>query len=340
MKLISFATKLLHFFPAEISHHIALNGLNLLYRLGLLKFLVDKNNGSRVETKDMEQIRRVIPSIKNRIGIAAGLDKNGEYIDCLGFLGIGFIEVGTVTPRPQSGNLKPRLFRNTDDNSILNRLGFNNKGVEKLVIKLRKRKSKVIVGVSVGKNFDTPNYLAYKDYSECIEKVYEFSDYLAINISSPNTKDLRELSSRSYLDSLLSRLKEVQMRLSSEHGYKPLFLKISPDESSDTLKEICESILANDIDGIICTNTTTNHNNDNGEGGISGTPLMDRSTEVLCLVRDIIGEKIPLIASGGVMSASDFNKKIESGASLVQIYTGFIFKGPKLIKDILERGTF
>ena len=144
MKLISFATKLLHFFPAEISHHIALNGLNLLYRLGLLKFLVDKNNGYTVETKDMEQIRRVIPSIKNRIGIAAGLDKNGEYIDCLGFLGIGFIEVGTVTPRPQSGNLKPRLFRNTDDNSILNRLGFNNKGVEKLVIKLRKRNAQLL----------------------------------------------------------------------------------------------------------------------------------------------------------------------------------------------------
>ncbi len=272
----------------------------------------------------------------NMVGIAAGLDKNGDYIDCLASLGIGFIEVGTVTPKAQEGNPKPRIFRNKKEKALLNRLGFNNKGVNYLVEKLKKRQSKVILGSSIGKNFDTPNDKAYEDYIYCLEKVYEFSDYIAVNVSSPNTKELRKLSSKDFFDFLLKELKDSRTKLCSKFGYRPIFIKISPDETQENLKLICQSIVSNQMDGIICSNTTVNHDEKYGSGGLSGSPLRTLSNENLTFVRSEVGEKFPIIASGGVMSVEDYQEKLHLGADLVQIYTGFIYEGPKLIQDIIK----
>ena len=271
-----------------------------------------------------------------KVGIAAGLDKNGDYIDCLAALGISFIEVGTVTPKPQNGNPKPRIFRNVKDKSLLNRLGFNNKGVDYLVERLKKRNTSIFVGSSIGKNFDTPNDKASDDYIYCLKRVYEFSDYIAINISSPNTKNLRELSTEENLNFLLNKIKTEHNILSSLHGYKPIFVKISPDETFKNLKSICESILLNNIDGIICSNTTVDHDHENGLGGLSGAPLKNKSNSSLENIKNLVGDKLPIIASGGVMTSADYLEKLDKGANLVQIYTGFIFEGPKLIKDILN----
>ena len=332
MIIISIFTKFLHYLPGELSHFIALQSLKLLYTSGLIKLF-------NISTKKYNFTDRDIRNRTNMVGIAAGLDKNGEYIDCLASLGLGFIEVGTVTPKPQQGNPKPRIFRNTEEKSLLNRLGFNNKGVDYLVEKLKKRKSEIIVGSSIGKNFDTPNEIAHEDYIHCLEKVYEFSDYVAVNISSPNTKDLRELSSRDFFDFLLKKLKESHKELSKRFGYIPIFIKISPDESQENLKLICKSIVSNEMDGIISSNTTTNHDEKNGIGGLSGTPLKMLSNKNLISVRNEVGEDFPIIASGGVMSSGDYQEKIKLGANLVQVYTGFIFEGPKLIQDIINRSS-
>ena len=331
MYLLTFITKLFHFLPEEIAHRFALSGLKLMYSIGVLQILLGK---TPTETEILDNFfgRGIY---KNRLGIAAGLDKDGEYIDCLSALGVGFIEVGTVTPLQQQGNPKPRLFRNKIDKSLLNRLGFNNKGVEALVKNLEKRKSTVPIGVSIGKNFDTPNEAAYKDYLFCMEKVYKYSSYIAINISSPNTKGLRELSNDKFLSDLLKILKDKQNELSESFEYVPIFVKLSPDEEPEDLEQICKSILDYKIDGIIVSNTTIIHNDKNGYGGLSGSPLKNKANEKLSFIKKIVGNKMPIIASGGVMSASDFLEKIDAGADLVQIYTGFIFEGPKLIQDIL-----
>ena len=332
MYLLSITTKLFHFLPEEISHRLALNGLKILHSIGLLNLLLEKGPNAKQICKSPNDVR----TYQNKLGIAAGLDKDGEYIDCLSSLGIGFIEVGTVTPKPQYGNAKPRLFRNRKDKSLLNRLGFNNNGVISLVENLKERKSNIPIGVSIGKNFDTPNEQAYEDYLYCIEKVYQYSNYIAINISSPNTKELRNLSSKEFLKDLLLKIKEKQDLLSKSFDYVPIFLKISPDESQKDLEEICSCIMESKIDGIITSNTSVNHKNKNGYGGLSGSPLKYRATENLKFIKNIVGNKIPIIASGGVMSVADYQEKINAGADLVQVYTGFIFEGPKLIQDILK----
>ncbi len=309
----------------------------MAFNTGILQFLVS-NKKNLVSTELSNESYKNLTKIKNlrsRLGIAAGLDKDGEYIDCLAALE-WIYEVGTVTPRPQPGNDKPRIFRNVKEKSILNRLGFNNKGVDALVARLKKKKSDVPVGVSIGKNFDTPIEKAQDDYLICMEKVYRYSDYLAINISSPNTENLRDLSGQDYLNNLLAELKKLQKKLSQNYEYRPLYLKISPDESIEALENICKSILDNNLDGIICSNTTIHHNDQNGKGGLSGSPLFKKSTECLKRVKEIVGEEIPIIASGGVMSAKDFQEKLSSGANLVQIYTGFIFEGPELVQNILN----
>ena len=330
MRIITFFTKVLHYLPGEISHHIALQGLKMLYLLGLFRvFQLDNKLYSSVKQRD-------ITKMSDEVGIAAGLDKNGDYIDCLAALGISFIEVGTVTPRPQKGNPKPRIFRNVNDKSLLNRLGFNNKGVDYLVNRLKKRQTSIFVGVSIGKNFDTPNDKASDDYIYCLKRVYEFSDYIAINISSPNTESLRDLSSEENLNCLLQKIKDEHKLLSSFYGHKPIFVKISPDESLKNLKSICESILLNNIDGIICSNTTIDHDNENGLGGLSGAPLKTKSNAALEKIKLLVGDRLTIMASGGVMTPSDYLEKLDKGANLVQIYTGFIFEGPKLIKDILN----
>ena len=331
MHLFTLITKIFHFLPEEIAHRFALSGLRIVYASGLLKVLLGKKFQDS-ETLDNSLDKK---GYKNKLGIAAGLDKDGEYIDCLSALGIGFIEVGTVTPFQQYGNPKPRLFRNKADKSLLNRLGFNNKGVEALVENLKKRKSTIPIGVSIGKNFDTPNEEAYKDYLFCMEKVYEYSSYIAINISSPNTKGLRELSNDEFLRDLLVIIKDKQNKLSESFEYVPIYIKISPDEEPEDLEKICKSITYHEIDGIIVSNTTVIHNDKNGYGGISGSPLKNKADEKLSFIKKIVGDKILIIASGGVMSASDYLEKIDCGADLVQIYTGFIFEGPKLIHEIL-----
>ena len=275
--------------------------------------------------------------VANDLGLAAGLDKNGDYIDSLAALGFGFLEIGTVTPKAQPGNRKPRLFRIKSAKALINKMGFNNKGVDYLASKLRRKKTKIPIGVSIGKNFDTPNELAHKDYIFCLDRIYEFADYLAINISSPNTKGLRDLETEKELDSLLARIKRRQIYLADNHGYKPLFLKISPDNNEESLKNICEAIKNNSIDGLICSNTTTDHNYLSGSGGLSGKPLMKLSTKALSLSRKFLGDGFPIIASGGVMSVKDYEEKLEYGADLVQIYTGFIYQGPQLIDEILNK---
>ena len=335
MKILSFFTRLLHFFPEEFSHSLALRSLKILYLIGLLGLLAPKPKYKESLNQEIKK-DDFVSYFKNKVGFAAGLDKNGDYIDCLGALGVAFIEVGTITPKPQNGNPSPRLFRNKKEQSLLNRLGFNNKGADYLVKRLKHRKSNVIVGTSIGKNFDTPNEKAFEDYLLCLEKVYEHTDYVAVNISSPNTENLRELSNKEYLGTLLSKIKSKQEDLSSLHGYKPVFIKISPDEQLENLREICTSILNYKLDGIICSNTTAEHDDKNGYGGLSGKPLKKKATQRLMEIKNIVQDRVPIIASGGVMSVSDHKEKIDAGADLVQIYTGFIFEGPELVHELVN----
>jgi len=327
LNLLTLLTKAFHFLPSELSHSLALTGLKLITTLG---FRINKS-------EDLNDLRILDFHFKNTLGLAAGLDKNGDYLDTLAKLGFGFLEIGTVTPKPQYGNKKPRLFRDTPSKAIINRMGFNNKGVDHLVRKLEKRKTDIPIGVSIGKNFDTPNSLAAKDYIYCLDKVFKLADYIAINISSPNTENLRSFEIKQELEDLIKPLKERQLELTKEHGYKPLFLKISPDNDEKGLEDICETLLRFSIDGLICTNTSINHSHFSGSGGLSGKPLMKLSTDTLKKARNFLGDEFPIIASGGVMSKEDYLKKIEAGANLVQIYTGFIYEGPQLIEDIINK---
>ena len=272
---------------------------------------------------------------QNRLGLAAGMDKNADHIDSLSYLGFGFLELGTLTPRAQPGNIKPRLFRLRDEKSLINNMGFNNKGIEHAVLRIKNSKSKAVIGLSIGKNQDTPLRKALEDYLFCLEKAYPVCDYVAVNISSPNTKDLRKLESEEYFSSLITTLKKRQEAYSKELGYKPIVLKLSPDLQDRDLEIICKEILDKDIDGIISTNTTISHNY-NYQGGLSGEQLFEISNRSLTSFRSFLGSSFPIIASGGVMSRHHFEKKLELGADLVQVYTGMIYKGPALVKDILN----
>ena len=282
-----------------------------------------------------DNIRILGLDFPNRLGLAAGMDKNADYIDSLSYLGLGFLELGTLTPRAQSGNIKPRLFRLRDEKSLINNMGFNNKGIEHAVLRIKNSNSKALIGLSIGKNQDTPLRKALEDYLFCLEKAYPVCDYVAVNISSPNTKDLRKLESEEYFSSLITNLKKQQEAYSKELGYKPIVLKLSPDLQDRDLEIICKEILDKDIDGIICTNTTISHNY-NYQGGLSGEQLFEISNRSLTSFRSFLGSSFPIIASGGVMSRHHFEKKLELGADLVQVYTGMIYKGPVLVKDILN----
>ena len=271
----------------------------------------------------------------NRLGLAAGMDKNADYVDPLSYLGFGFLELGTLTPRAQTGNLKPRLFRLAKERSLINRMGFNNKGIDYAVKKIKNSNSKAVIGLSIGKNFDTPLDKAVEDYLFCLERAYPVCDYIAVNISSPNTKDLRKLESEKYFSNLISSLKKQQKLFSKDFGYKPIILKLSPDLQERELENICKEILDKDIDAIICSNTTIAHNYSQ-TGGLSGEGLFEISNRSLISFRIFLGSSFPIIGSGGVMSRHHFEKKLELGADLVQVYTGMIYKGPALIKDILN----
>jgi dihydroorotate dehydrogenase len=276
----------------------------------------------------------------NPIGLAAGLDKNGAHLDALAQLGFGFIEVGTVTPRPQAGNPRPRMFRIPQARSIINRMGFNNLGVDRLVRNVTAARYRGILGVNIGKNADTPIERAALDYLTCMRKVYPLASYLTVNVSSPNTKNLRQLQQADELDGLLRQLKAEQSKLAQEHGrYVPVALKIAPDLASEHLRAIADLLLTHRMDALVATNTTVSRDGveglPNGQepGGLSGAPLTDRANHVVHEMAKYLHGQIPIIAVGGIMSGTDAADRIASGASLVQLYTGLVYAGPRLVAD-------
>ncbi|GKK05617.1 quinone-dependent dihydroorotate dehydrogenase [Klebsiella variicola] len=281
-------------------------------------------------------------TFKNPLGLAAGLDKNGECIDALGAMGFGSIEIGTVTPRPQPGNDKPRIFRLVDAEGLINRMGFNNHGVDNLVENVIKAHFDGVLGINIGKNKDTPVEHGKDDYLICMEKVYPYAGYIAINISSPNTPGLRTLQYGEALDDLLSGIKNKQLELQQKHQkYVPVAVKIAPDLLPEELIQVADSLVRHNIDGVIATNTTLDRSLVQGmkhcdeTGGLSGRPLQLKSTEIIRMLSAELNGRLPIIGVGGIDSVIAAREKIAAGASLVQIYSGFIFKGPPLIKEIV-----
>lgn len=278
------------------------------------------------------------------VGLAAGLDKNADYVDALSSLGFGFIEVGTLTPRPQPGNPKPRMFRLKSDEAIINRLGFNNKGIEHALENIAKLHNRGVLGINIGKNFDTPVERANQDYIHCLRASYPIADYITVNISSPNTPGLRNLQFGDEFNSLLDALKQEQARLQGEHSkYTPIAVKLAPDMTQEQIASCCESLLSRELDGVIATNTTldrslvASHPHAQEAGGLSGSPLTAKSCEVLRCIKAEVGERMPIIGVGGIMSAQDAQDRLDAGADLLQLYTGFIYHGPPLIEQILTR---
>jgi len=277
----------------------------------------------------------------NAVGLAAGLDKNGAYIDGLAALGFGFIEVGTVTPRPQPGNPKPRLFRVKEAEGIINRFGFNNLGVDQLIENVGNASFKGVLGINIGKNFDTPNERAVDDYLACMRKVYAYASYITVNISSPNTKNLRQLQQKDTLAALLETLKAEQAILSDRHGrYVPIALKIAPDLEESQVVEIADLLRQYRFDAVIATNTTLARDSVKGlpnadeTGGLSGAPVRDKSTVVIQQLSKQLAGELPIIGVGGILNGADAVEKIAAGASLVQVYSGLIYRGPALVGDI------
>lgn len=330
--MYEFIRKILFKLDAETSHELTLDLLGAAQRLGLIKFFAPK-----VASKPVELLGLSFP---NPVGLAAGLDKNGDYIDALGNLGFGFIEIGTITPRPQAGNPKPRLFRLAEHQAIINRMGFNNKGVDHLVAQVKKSKYKGVLGINIGKNFDTAVEDADNDYKICLEKVYAHADYVTVNISSPNTPGLRNLQFGDSLKSLLSTLKTTQNRLAEEQGkYVPILVKIAPDMDQDETKLVAAALLESNMDGVIATNTTlereavAGHKHAEEAGGLSGRPVQAGSTRVINWLKAELDEKMPIIGVGGIIDGPSAAEKSKSGADLVQVYSGFIYRGPKLISE-------
>ena len=328
---MKFLFLILRLFSPEVAHSISLNGLKVVYNFGLISFFASKN--IHLDSYTLKNL-----TFTNRLGIAAGLDKNGDFIDSLGALGFGFIEVGTVTPLAQKGNPKPRIFRVFKENAIINRLGFNNKGVDYLVKKLKSRKYKGVVGVNIGANKESKGDKRIADYVECFKKVYVLSDYITINISSPNTPDLRDLHSK---ENIYNLLKSLDSQRQSFDTKKPVFLKISPDESPETLQIIIDAVKEFNIAGLILSNTTIDKSllQDksfiNEPGGLSGEPLFNKSTQLIHSIKQI-DPSIPIIGVGGVTDKAGYIKKLDAGADLIQIYTGFILKGPDIISELLD----
>ncbi len=333
-----FLKKILFLFDAEFAHNIVVRSIQLIFLIKPLKWLIKKNY-----TVSDSRLNREVFGLKfrNPVGLAAGFDKNANYIEEFKNFGFGFIEIGTVTPLPQEGNLKPRLFRLIGDNAILNRMGFNNDGIEAVISRLRRLKNnKVIIGGNIGKNKDTLNENAKKDYEICFQKLFPYVDYFVVNVSSPNTPNLRELQQKEPLRELLLSIQSLN---NNNFKKKPILLKISPDLNQNQIDEIIEIVKLTKLDGIIATNTTIKRDNLNlckekvklkGNGGISGIPLKDRSTQVIKYIYKKSNGSIPIIGVGGIHSEKDALEKLEAGASLVQIYTGFIYEGPSLIKKI------
>lgn len=330
--MYSLLRPLLFSLQAETSHNLSLSLLNKaekLHALGLLSVKVPDNPVTVMGLR-----------FPNPVGLAAGLDKNGDYFNALGALGFGFVEIGTITPKPQPGNDKPRLFRLPQAQAIINRMGFNNKGVDHLVEQVKQRRYQGVLGINIGKNASTPVENAVDDYVICMQKVYAHADYITVNISSPNTQGLRSLQFGDALQKLLSQLKETQASLQSLHGrYVPFAVKIAPDMSLEETEQVANILLANNIDAVIATNTTLSREGVEGlmhateTGGLSGLPVKQKSTLMIKNLKSILGDKMPIIGVGGISDADSAAEKIQAGASLVQIYTGFIYKGPQLIAE-------
>ena len=327
--LYSLARPLLFSLAPERAHELTLSLLKSAHTFGMMQ--------QRVDAKPVTCMGIQFP---NPVGLAAGLDKNGAYIDALAALGFGFIEIGTITPRPQAGNPHPRLFRLPQAKAIINRMGFNNDGVDQLVENVKAAKFKGVLGINIGKNADTPVEEAVSDYLICLEKVYDYASYITVNISSPNTKNLRSLQSGDALTELLSTLKHRQLELAEQYQhYVPLVLKVAPDLESEDIQFIAKQLIEHQIDGLIVTNTTLSREGVEGlefadeAGGLSGAPVFEKSTACLSAFATALEGKVPLIGVGGILSGEQAFAKRQAGASLVQVYSGLIYTGPKLIAD-------
>ena len=336
MNIYPLLRSVLFMFDPERAHSISMALLEFAYRLKLTRLIFGKRKYAPVKVLGLE--------FPNAVGLAAGMDKNGDHIDALATCGFGFVEVGTVTPRAQPGNPKPRLFRLVKDEAIINRMGFNNEGVEYLVKKVKASKRDCIIGINIGKNRDTSLEHAVDDYVNAFEQVYPYADYVAVNISSPNTPGLRDLQHGEELNRLLLTLKQRQQQLKDEYGsYKPLLVKIAPDLSDSEIMQLANTLLDHKVDGVIATNTSNQRPElkssalASEQGGLSGRPIQPQSDHVLTVLIDELNGEIPVIAVGGIMSAADAQRKIQAGAALVQVYTGFIYSGPRLISDIADK---
>ncbi len=322
----------------ERAHRWTLNTLNTLEKMGLLALI----NPPKEQPIELMGLR-----FPNRVGLAGGMDRHAEYFNALGHLGFGFIEVGTLTQQPQMGQPRPRLFRLVDQDALINRMGFYNKGIEHALPYLEKRVYQGVLGISIGKQNITPVESATNDYCSAFTQVYSKADYIAVNVSSPNTQGLRALQHSALLDELLGALKDKQKELAEKNVdgrkvYVPLVVKIAPDLSQTEIQEMAALFLQHNVDGVIASNTSLSRDNIAGHplaaqaGGLSGRPITQHATQVLSAFQQAMKGHIPLIASGGIMSAQDARDKFNAGASLVQLYTGLIYRGPRLIAEVLK----
>jgi dihydroorotate dehydrogenase len=319
----------------EVAHDVALRTLDNAARIGIAQLATPRLPTEPVDAMGLR--------FANRVGLAAGLDKNAEHLPGLATLGFGFLEAGTVTPRPQPGNPRPRMFRIPEARALVNRLGFNNEGVDRFVANVDRARYRGILGVNIGKNFDTPNERAADDYVACLRAVYTRASYVTVNISSPNTKGLRDLQSEAALAALLARLTGERDALAQRHGrYVPLAVKIAPDLTDDAVEGIARLLVAYRINGVIATNTTLARGGVEGlahaaeAGGLSGAPLTARSTAIVRTLARALDGALPIIGVGGILSGADARAKIDAGATLVQLYTGLIYRGPALVAECVR----
>lgn len=333
--MYSLARKALFALDPEVSHELSLDLIGACDRLKLTGLLAPKIADNPVEVMGL--------TFPNSVGLAAGLDKNGDYFNALGQLGFGSVEIGTITPRSQPGNPKPRLFRLTEHEAIINRMGFNNKGVDHLIAQVEKRRFKGVLGINIGKNFDTPVENAADDYRICMNKAYAHADYITVNVSSPNTPGLRNLQFGDSLNALLESLKIEQRHLHQAFGrYVPVAVKIAPDMDAAEVAQVAQALKDQGMDGVIATNTTIDRESVKGSeyadeaGGLSGAPVKEKSTEVIKLLKSELGDSLPIIGVGGIASGADAVEKIEAGASLIQVYSGFVYRGPELIAECCD----
>ena len=340
----------LFLFNPEWVHYFSMNGLRMLCKIGFIKKLIAKSFTPQPGKNIQYSIFNI--QFPNRVGLGAGFDKNAKYLNELEALGFGFVEIGTVTPLPQAGNDKPRLFRLPKDKALINRMGFNNDGVEVVVERLKKVKNqkskiKIIIGGNIGKNKITPNEDAWKDYEKCFLALHDYVDYFVVNVSSPNTPGLRELQEKDALHKILTNLQIQNSKFnpSAGSGPKPILLKIAPDLTTEQIDNVIALALEIKLDGLVASNTTisrdqltTHHSQltNIGSGGLSGLPLKQRSTEIVKYIHQKTGGQIPVIASGGIFTGADAKEKIEAGATLVQVWTGFIYEGPGIVKRICK----